>query len=38
MWDVGSATRRHNHVNFYNRYSLLLEEEHTRRAGKEIVQ
>jgi hypothetical protein len=29
LWDVGFGTRRNNNVNFYNRYLLLLEEEHT---------
>jgi hypothetical protein len=28
LWDVGSGTRRENHINFYNRYLLLLEEEY----------
>jgi hypothetical protein len=29
LWDVASGTQRHSHVNFYNRYLLLLEEEYT---------
>jgi hypothetical protein len=29
VWDVGSGTQKDNHINFYNKYLLLLEEEHT---------
>jgi hypothetical protein len=34
-WDVDSGTRRDNHVNFFDRYVLLLEEEYTdEQAGR----
>jgi hypothetical protein len=29
VWDFGLVARRDNHINFYNRYLLLLEEKYT---------
>jgi hypothetical protein len=36
MWNVGSGTQRDNHVNFYNRYLLLLEEEYTDKQASRV--
>lgn len=36
LWDVSSVAWRDNHVNFYNRYLLLLDEEYTDKQASRV--
>lgn len=36
LWDVGSSTQTDNHIHFYNRYLLQLEEEHTDEEASRV--